>query len=54
MTPPAFATTPGGALLDMADAAELVSELTFDELRELPASVQMGLDLTACESEYLD
>jgi len=38
----------------MADAAELVSELTFDELRELPASVQMGLDLTACESEYLD
>lgn len=54
MTPPAFATTPGGALLDITDAAELVSDLTFDELRELPASVQMGLDLTACESELLD
>lgn len=54
MTPPAFATTPGGALLDMTDAAELLSDLTLDELRELPASVQMGLDLTALQSEHLD
>ena len=54
MTPPAFATTPGGTLLDLTDASELVSDLTFDELRELPASVQMGLDLTACESDVID
>lgn len=54
MTPPPFATTPGGAFTDMTDAAELVSDLTFDELRELPASVQMRLDVTACETDLLD
>jgi hypothetical protein len=31
------------------DNADLVSDLTLDELRELPARTQMGFDLTACE-----
>ncbi len=31
------------------DNAELISDLTLDELRELPVRTQMGLDVTACE-----
>jgi hypothetical protein len=30
------------------DHRELLSDLSFAELRELPASIQMGFDLTAC------
>ena len=36
------------AFLDQ-DNADLISDLTLDELRELPVRTQMGLDLTACE-----
>jgi hypothetical protein len=37
------------AIMESIDHAELISDLTLDELRDLPVGTQMGLDLTACE-----
>lgn len=38
-------------MVDNTDVSEIVSELSFDELRELPVRMQMGLDLSACDDD---
>ncbi len=47
MTPPAFTThiTDTNLLIDV----DGVCGLTFDDLRELPMPLQLGLDLTALD-----
>lgn len=47
MTPPALAThiTDTGLLIDV----DAVGGLTFDDLRELPMHMQLGLDLSALD-----
>lgn len=47
MTPANAFTIP--SFLPEQDNADLISDLTLDELRELPVRTQLGLDLTACE-----
>ncbi len=46
MTPPAFLTQTEMSLMNDGDA---VGGLTFDDLRELPMHMQLGLDLTALD-----
>ena len=54
MAPPISASAPALMAIGRIDQPELLSDLTFDELRELPMAVQMGLDVTAFESHDLD
>ena len=50
MSTPGTATqTP--ASMDRPSMGELLGDLSFDELRELPMRTQMCLDLTACEND---
>ena len=37
--------------MDRPSMGELLGDLSFDELRELPMRTQMCLDLTACEND---
>ena len=37
--------------MDQPSMGELLRDLSFDELRELPMRTQMWLDLTACEND---
>ena len=54
MTPPIPTSAPAMMSIGRLDQPELLSDLTFDELRELPMAVQIGLDVTAYESHELD
>ncbi|MGI9606152.1 MAG: hypothetical protein ACR2P0_08440 [Acidimicrobiales bacterium] len=55
MTPPALKTNLMAATMgpstDVAAAldVDMVSELSFDDLRELPMHMQLGLDLSALD-----
>lgn len=54
MTPPiSYSTRPTVVPIGHPDP-EWLNDLSFDELRELPVAMQLGLDLTAIENPDLD